>query len=591
MSVALALGLGFFVLTSVGGVLSVGLVSGYRNTVDLLRQKAELLTTSESSQLRRFLGAAEDQLDYADTMIRAGEVEPGSDEDFTSLLLGALAATPQIIAIYFIDSDYILTGAERLEDETSPLFAQVRNDDDLVEIVDQARERSEPWWSGLLWRVEYEQALMPYAFPLFDGEEFRGVMVALVSVTLLSEFVSDLEYEFGANAFILYGRDQVLAHPLLAFGYVGLSRQRLLPRRDRFSDPVLQAMWNERPLGPLEARVLEGPGIHAVKVGQSDYVFLHKAIEGYGEEPLLIGTYFAASDMLTEVLRFKWAVVFCGLISLASALVAAYIGRQIAQPVRRLAEGSNKIHHLDLDSVEDIPESFFRELNDAAASFNLMLEGLRWFERYVPKNLVRRLIKRYGDPSIETSFHEVVILFTDIPDFTGLSEGMSAPEMAAFLNDHFSLIASCIEAEGGSVHKFIGDGVMAVWGAPDPYEDMADRACRAALAIREKLERYNRSWAEAGDRNVGLRIGLHQGRVVVGNIGSPMRIDYTVVGDPVNVAVRLEELGKTVGGGDQTVVILASKALCDELRGDYPMTALGSHSLRGRREEVEVMRL
>jgi class 3 adenylate cyclase len=591
MSVALALGLGFFVLTAVAGVLSVGLVSGYRNTVDLLRQKAQLLTGAQEAQLVRYLGAAEDQLAYAANLIDRGEVTPGPEEDFTSLLLGALAATPQITAIAYIDPAFELTGAERQGNETSPLFAAVAGDPDLMAIVTTAWERDGPWWPGLIWREEYGQALLAYALPLWREGEYAGTLIALVSLRLLSEFVSELESEFGANAFILYGRDHILAHPLMAFGYDGLTRLAPLPELIRFGDPILSSIWEERDLGFLERMVLEGPGIHAVALGKSSYVFIHRPVEGYGGEVLRVGTYFLSGDMLSEVLRFKWAVLFCAVISLLSALTAAFIGRQIARPVRRLAEGATRIYHLELDTIQDIPESFFRELNDAASSFNTMLEGIRWFERYVPKNLVRRLIKFHRDPGLESSFRDVVIMFTDILDFTPLSEGMNAAETAAFLNDHFSLIAASVEREGGTVDKFTGDGVMAVWGAPETYDDLADRACRAAVAIKEKQLRFNEIWAAAGRAPVRIRIGLHLGRVLVGNIGSPMRINYTVVGDAVNVAERLQELGKTLGEIDQQVNILVSGAVVERLSERFALRPLGEQEIRGRRETVAIFTL
>ena len=587
MSVALALGLGFFVLTSVAGVLSVGLVSGYRNTVDLLRQKAELLTSSQETQIRRYLGAAEDQLQFTAQLVRAGDVSAGSEEDFTSLLLGSLAATPQITAILYIDESFELVGAERRDGDTSALFASVRGDPDLTAVLQQASERESGWWGELLWREEYGQALLNYSLPI-RTETGGGVLVALVSTTLLSEFVSDLEMEFGANAFVLMGRDRVLAHPLLAFGYDGLTRLSPLPDLARFGDPVLQSMWEERPLGYLERMVLEGPGIHAVSLGQGDYVFIYRILSGYADQDLYVGTYFPSSDMLSEVLRFKWAVVFCAIISLISAVTAALIGRQIARPVRRLSVGSTRIYQFELESVQDIPGSFFQELNDAASSFNSMLEGLRWFERYVPKNLVRRLIKVHSDPGVETTFRDVAIMFTDILDFTPLSEGMTAPETAAFLNDHFSLIASSVEQEGGTVDKFTGDGVMAIWGAPESYDDVADRACRASLSIKEKLERFNEAWSSATMGPVRVRIGLHLGRVVVGNIGSPTRINYTVVGDPVNVAERLQELGKSLGDTDAEVNVLMSGAVRERLTEKFSLRPLGSQEVRGRREKVEI---
>lgn len=583
MSVALALGLGFFVLTSVSAVLSIGLLSGYQNTAELLRQKAELVTLAQTDRLERYLGAAEDQLAFTAQLVASGEVVPSRGEDFLGVLLGSLAATPQIVAILHIDDRYRLIGAERRDDEVAPLFASVGNDAALKAIVDTAREADDGWWSGIVWREEYGGAFMAYNLPIKMEGRFAGVLTALVSVQLLSEFISDLESSFGANAFILYGRDRVLAHPLMTFGYGGLTSLTPLPKQAVFGDPVLASMWEERELGLLERLVLDGPGIHAASIGDADYVFLYRELAGYADRPLVVGTYFLASDMTGEILRFKWAALFCLGVSLWSAAAAAFIGRQIAQPVKRLAEGAARIHHLDLDTVQPIPGNFFRELDMAAQSFNVMLGGLRWFERYVPKHLVERLIKAHPDRQIESSFREVAIMFTDILDFTAMSEDKTAPQTQAFLNDHFSMVAACVEPEGGTIDKYVGDGVMAMWGAPESYEDLADRACRAAVAIKESFEHYS---SEPG--HVRLRIGIHIGRVVAGNIGSPGRINYTVVGDAVNVAQRLEEMGRTVGDTGGDVNILISGAVRGALTQPFNVTALGSHQVRGRRETVEI---
>lgn len=589
MSVALALGLGFFVLTSVATVLSVGLVSGYRNTVELLRQKAELLTAAEQDRVVRYLSAAEDQLDFARRMIVSGEVDAAeAGEDFTSLLLGALAATPQIIAILYIDTDYQLVGSERLAEGSAPLFASVKGDDDLRALVDEARLAEGGWWGGLIWRDAYDQALMTYNLPVGGGKDVAGVLTALVSVNQLSEFIADLESSFGGNAFVLYGEDLVLAHPLMAFGYDGLTSLNPLPEQATFGDPVLASMWEKRELGYLERHVLEGQGIHAAAVGTTDYVFIYNRVKGYADRELLIGSAFPSSDILTEVLRFKWAALFCLLVSLASAVTAAVIGRQIAQPVRRLGESATRIYHFDLARVAPIPGNFFRELDDTARSFNSMLEGLRWFERYVPKSLVARLIKAHPDPEIGYTFREVVIMFVDIMDFTGLSEDLTAPQTAAFLNEHLTMISDAVEAEGGIVDKYTGDGAMAVWGAPETYPDIADRACRAALAMKTLCEERGQAPVGPGRRQTRLRIGLHQGRVVVGNIGSPGRIDYTVVGDAVNVSQRLEAMSRALGNVDGQVNILVSGALRSALSQPFDLIHLGAHEVRGRREKVEI---
>jgi class 3 adenylate cyclase len=590
MSVALGLGLGFFVLTAVAGVLGVGLVVGYQNTVDLLRQKAELILSSQREQTHRFMQAAENQVDFISEQISNEEVEPGRSREFASLLLGAVSATPQIIRIQFIDENGRLIGVERQLDQSVPIFQRVGQDSDLERLVDKATKGLQPYWGGLLWRQEYEQAVLNYQRPIIRSGRLLGVMSAWISINQLSEFLSNLESELGANAFILHGRDQVLAHPLMAFGYADLNRTTPLPRQTSYTDPVVSAMWTERESKSIADWFLSGPGVKHVALGDLEYVILFNEITGYSDQPWLIGTYFESHDFAAEAGRLRWAIIFCFLLSVISASVAAYLGRQIAQPVRRLAEASKKVHSLDLATVERIPRSFFRELDDAAQSFNVMLDGLRWFERYVPKGLVQRLMRLNPDGEIESSFREVAVMFTDIVGFTTLSESLTAPAAAKFLNDHFAMVAGCVDAESGTVDKFIGDSVMAIWGAPERQADFADRACRCALAISRAVHEYNesRQTNQAAASNVKLRIGLHVGRVVVGNIGSIGRVNYTVVGDTVNVAQRLEEAGKTFGETEREVNILISGAVRSSLVEPFELVHVGPQTLRGREEQVEI---
>ncbi len=593
MSVALGLGLGFFVLTSVAGVLGVGLVVGYQNTVDLLAQKAELIIAAQRDQTTRFMSSASNQVEFISEQISRGEVTPGESEEFVSLLLGALSATPQIVRLQYIDEDYRLTGAERRDGEAAPIFQRVGGDDDLKRLVDETASRAEAYWGALLWRQEYGQAVLNFQMPVHRGGARAGVLSAWISVTQISEFLSDLQSDFGANAYVLHGRDQVLAHPLMAFGYPGLNRARPLPEQHRFSDPVVSAMWSEADSGSFAGWFLNVPNGKLVSFGNLEYIILFEDLEGFAPQPFVIATYFQAHDMTVEIVRLKWAIIFCLAMAVVSAAIAAFIGRQIATPVRRLADGAKKIQKLNLASVDEIPGSFFRELDDAAKSFNVMLEGLRWFERYVPKGLAMRLMDVTEARQFHSTHREVAVMFSDIVGFTTLSEELSAPDTAAFLNEHLSVVAGCVESEEGTVDKFIGDNVMAFWGAPVLQLDAAERACRCALAITDALGAMNdaRQTRDADAERVRMRIGIHLGRAVVGNIGSSDRINYTVVGDTVNVANRLEQVAKELGQAYGDVSIFVSGPLHDALPADFRCIALGAHVLRGREGPVEIHQL
>jgi adenylate cyclase len=219
-------------------------------------------------------------------------------------------------------------------------------------------------------------------------------------------------------------------------------------------------------------------------------------------------------------------------------------------------------------------------------AFDAMVGGLRAFALYVPRDLIRHLLAR-GDPAaIASETREVSVMFTDIVGFTSRTERLSAEATATFLNHHFALVSHCIEAEGGTIDKYIGDASMALWNAAEDQPDHAARAVRAAQAIRVALATDN----AGGEQPVRLRIGVHSGPVVVGNIGSATRMNYTVVGDTVNTANRLESLGGELLP-DVAVAVLLSAATVAALPDRLSVTSLGRHALRGRDAETEVFAL
>ena len=208
-----------------------------------------------------------------------------------------------------------------------------------------------------------------------------------------------------------------------------------------------------------------------------------------------------------------------------------------------------------------------------------MLEGLRWFETYLPRALVRQLVKT-GDPSLVKPHEvELTVMFADIQGFTALSEAKSPQDTAEMLNRHFEIINRCIEAQDGTLDKYIGDSAMAFWGAPDAQPDHAERACSAALAIRKALEEIGVDYS--------VKIAIHTGPLIVGNIGALGRMNYTVIGDTVNTCSRIE----TLAGSQQTdeqIKILISDTTAKQLGPGFRLSLAGSFHVRGREQKVTV---
>jgi adenylate cyclase len=428
--------------------------------------------------------------------------------------------------------------------------------------------------------------------------ELLGFLIAAVRVRDLSDHLRNLNPINGGTVFVLYGRDRVLAHPNLLEPRYRRSAERPLLRLEEVGDPLLASIWETEGRQPL--RIIKGTDLkgHVLQRSNGTYVYIYKDLEGLGDKAWQIGTYFRNSAINREMRRLRSALlVGLGMLAMA-VLLAVILARRISRPVVELARAASRIGQLDISATQPLPGSIFRELDDQARAFNAMLQGLGWFETYVPKRLVRRLIRQSASGLPASEDREVTVMFTDIAGFTGLAEGKPAAEVASFLNSHFSLLARCIESEEGTVDKFIGDSVMAFWGAPDDQPDHRERAVRAARAICKALTSDNAERRAKGLEPIRVRIGLHSGRVTVGNIGAPGRINYTIVGDTVNVGQRLEAYGKTLaardvadGGAVSGVIVLVSAATVDMLADTSDLVSIGAVRLQGRDMETKVYRL
>lgn len=210
------------------------------------------------------------------------------------------------------------------------------------------------------------------------------------------------------------------------------------------------------------------------------------------------------------------------------------------------------------------------------------------FKRYVAPEIVNEILKEGLNPLelTEGRNRRVAVLFVDVRGFTTMSEQLEAKEVVEILNEYLTLISDCILRNGGTLDKFVGDAAMAFWGAPLPQEDYVMHALQAAWDMVEGSRRLSEKLAEAHDgRTVSFGIGVHVGEAVIGNIGSPQRMDYTAIGDTVNTAARLE-------ANAPAGTIYISRAVADELKGRIQATSLGDTiRLKGKKEGFEVLTL
>ena len=273
------------------------------------------------------------------------------------------------------------------------------------------------------------------------------------------------------------------------------------------------------------------------------------------------------------------AVVLAG-VGAGIAFVALLVG-----PIRRLRAGVERLSAGDLTAR--VPPTSRDEVGELTRAFNVMGESLqqkeriqRAFGRYASDYVLNALLESPEGTELRGAEREVTVLFADIRSFTRLSEGMKARDVVSLLNEIFQIVSDCILARGGTLDKFIGDSVMAYFGAPVQHPDHATHAVRAAMDMQEAMIERN---ARLGGGGVPAQIGvgIHTGLVVVGTIGSDRRTDFTAIGDAVNVAHRLEKLARP---GE----ILVSEAVQRRVRGEVRLRFEGERQLSGRVEPVHV---
>ena len=291
-------------------------------------------------------------------------------------------------------------------------------------------------------------------------------------------------------------------------------------------------------------------------------------------------------DVLAGVYRGNRATMMIGIVILFVAiLVGLYVSTQVARPLERIARETEAIGRIELQA-HPVAHSIVKEVDHLAEAVEKTKTSLRSFRKYVPADLIRLVHSTGLEATLGGERRRMTVSFCDIANFTTLSEQVSPEELVLQMGDYFGPLSNDILSTGGTVDKYIGDAIMAFWGAPVPTEDHAIAACDAALRNQASLEQLRRRWRADGKPELFARVGIQTGDVIVGNIGSEARLNYTVMGDTVNLASRLEGLGKQYG-----TRILIGESTYREARSVVYARAVDRVSVKGKTEGMMVYEL
>lgn len=415
-----------------------------------------------------------------------------------------------------------------------------------------------------------------YAFagPVDVNRKRQGVLAVVIETDRLSRFLGTLRPgEFGA-AFILDADGKVIAAPDANADEITPARMGEGPHFE------VATMAGEQLLGPSSTRTGAGATIRIV----SDGVPYAVALTPLGFYGWRVATVIPESAFLSGIDRtlMRLVYVLIGAVLAATGLAIWLVRRVVSTPLARIVDDLNKVERFDVEQIAR-RKSKLSELADLSAATANMAAGLSAFRKYLPADLVRMLVAEGISTRPGGSMKQISVLFCDVAGFTGLSERMGT-DIIPLMEEYFSAASAAVTRNRGTIDKFIGDGLMAFWGAPRLDEEHAENACRAALGLVSAVAATGIK-DDAG-RPLRIRLGLNSGEALVGNIGSEERLNYTAMGDVVNVASRLEGANKTYG-----TTILIGPATRQAAGSKIVVRELDTIAVFGRAEGLVVFEL
>lgn len=553
------------------------------NTGRLLSELQEGIVDGIVKRLRAHFAPVTDQMVAAQWLVENQSFDP-SAEDATALSIvrALLATTPQVFSMSFQTDEGTLwryvRGSIRLEmrprQETPRLKAT----------MDRAREQNEGWWGDPIYDIQRMNPMLTYIQPLKRQGQFIGVFLLAIDNEEVGEYLRRSLEDLQATPFVLIGGTSVIVHPNL--GSVAPGRSTT-PTIADVNDPVLAAIWTDTRFHTIQ---------YPLKRSRSHWTYVNGAAQGYfwreldefGDTPWFIGYHQPEDFNATARNNVELILLVTPLLLILALLVAYFLGRLMSRNAEEIAAIAGNMEALRFD--RPVPARLVHSrLTEIALTSRALENGrvvLRRFDSYVPRGLLQQLMTLGDDASkpVDTS---VTLLFLDLEGYSEFSRGRTATDVAAYLNSIFSTVGPIIEAHGGTIDKYTGDGLLAVWGAPmaDPSNGARTVSCAREIArIMAQKIAYERRAEPAICR---IRMGLHTGRVIAGDLGYAGRTDYTVIGRTVNVTQRVQIALRGLYP-EELVVVAATSDLVKAIGSD----AIGSfRRLEARVDGIDLVSL
>jgi class 3 adenylate cyclase len=429
--------------------------------------------------------------------------------------------------------------------------------------------------------VDHTDEVLSVAAPIRRSGIFHGAVIASVTTDEIAQFLHLHRVTPGTLVAIIDDQARVVVPPRSSDEESSATIDRDFASTIVFmKSHVTDAMTHLRPNSPATM-------MKSATIGGVAHLLSLSPIETKSDLRwrLLMST--PNSDFIGPLQKARELIIWLLAAIIPLQLLLIYkLSRRVSRGIEAMARYVRHVRSMDFASSQATPRLVTREIAELHDGIDLLNSALRSFAQYIPLGIVRQLIAKGKPLELGVEEKKLAIMFTDLENFSTLSQSSTPERLLTQLTAAFSAMTGAITAELGTVDKFIGDSVMAFWGAPVEIEDSALRACKAALRITRRMDSLNRQWSLEGKACLRVRVGINYSNALVGNIGTVERLSYTALGDGVNVASRLEGSNKQFNTS-----ICISDVLYSEVADAVDVRPLGLISVKGRTGEFPVYEL
>lgn len=403
------------------------------------------------------------------------------------------------------------------------------------------------------------------ATPVYSkGGELLGILSVDLRIDQITRYIEESKASENSIAFIVADDGRLIAYPNL----IQYNKPKLKQINDISNQWIIKSfqLFQQNKKFQFD-----------FKFKGQNYLAAYNPLSKFGDHMWYLGLVLPENDFIGDLVSTNYIMLAVSfLILLVSIALVSHLVSRTINPLKQVEAETQKIKDFDLSGDVNI-KSRIKEIINLTTALQAMKKGLRLFQKYVPAMLVRKLIETGKEGEIEGEKKQLAIFFSDIKDFTTIAEHMDTKALMEQTCEYFEHLTKIISEEAGTIDKYIGDSIMAFWGAPIEISSPVHHAARAAIRCQQRLKQLNQAWQTQGKNVFITRIGIHYGEAIVGNLGSSERLSYTAIGDAINITSRLESINKVYG-----THIIVTNDVYEKIKNDFALRMIDYIVLKGK---------